>query len=65
MLRTLGSSFSSTPLVKKVSTSRCSFYIFLYSLDKGYLSPDFPRFTEFNDDFNFEVYIAYLQLYKV
>ena len=50
---TLGIPFSSTPLVKKVYTSRCSFYIFLYNLDKGYLSLDFPRFTEFKDDFQF------------
>ena len=50
---TLGTSFSSTPLVKKVYTSRCSFNVFLQSLDKGYLSLDFPRFTRFKDDFHF------------
>nr|DAV49394.1 MAG TPA: hypothetical protein [Caudoviricetes sp.] len=52
VFRTLVTSFSSAPPVKKVCISRCSFYIFLYSLDKGYLFPDFPRFTEFIDSYN-------------
>ena len=50
---TLGTSFSSTPLGKKVCTSLCSFNVFLQSLDKGYLFLDFPRFTRFKDDFHF------------
>ena len=42
MPRTLGISSSSTPLGKKVYTSRCSFYIFLCNLDKGFPSGTFP-----------------------
>lgn len=59
MLRTRGTSSSSTPLGKKVCTSRCSFYIFLYSLDKGYhlmtmTFPDSRSYVTMN-----VIYIAY------
>ena len=60
MLRTRGTSYSSTLFGKNVCTSLCSFYIFLYSLDKGYLPPDFPRFTEFKDDLNVQFCISCL-----
>lgn len=63
MLRTRGSSSSSAPPVKKVSTSRCSFYIFLYSLDKGYhiITMAFPDSRSY-ETLIYVIYIAYREL---
>lgn len=60
--RTLGDSSSSTPLGKRVFTSRCSFIIFLLCLDKGchIITMVFPD----SRDFITPIYSAYIHIHK-